>query len=267
MISISFHLLFNCVDGNPLDYMYDACNRTLNTSGKSLRYMFSKIASIIKPRFFLIVVTLALLGVITLYFYAINLEPAELRISDISEDYVGQTIITRGIIKEVRTGESLSITLLDANEPGSILVYAPTSVYEELSFKSALVPSAELEVKGEVKEYNGELEIYIQTHTGISLLSESQVLNLKMQDLAMNPELYRNMNVSVEGLVIQVETFQDTAETEGTNLLLRSGSFNLKCIVFGKDSSKEAEIGSTIIFRGRFEYNSYDFGWYVVYRE
>jgi len=228
--------------------------------------MIAKIASIIKPRFFAFVVLVSLVGVITLYFYAMSIEPQEVNISDIGWDDIGLTVSTRGFIKDARLSSALHITLLDIEGLDSILVYVPMSAYQPLSFKSQIVPGAELKVKGEVKEYNGQLEIFVQTHKSLTLVSKAKELILEIEDLAKSPELFKYLNVSVEGVVTHIESFYDSSGNIGTNLVLKKGKYNLNCIAYGTDMSTEIAVGLDLIFNGRFEYHENMLCWFLVDR-
>ncbi|MCK5548008.1 MAG: hypothetical protein KAI64_03275 [Thermoplasmata archaeon] len=225
--------------------------------------MSGKIASIIKPRFFSIVIVLSLAGVIGLYFYAICLGPMELNISEIDLEDVGLTVSTRGLIKEVWMNDALFIDLLDVEGQSSIVVYVPLSAYEPLDFKSSLVAGAEVRVEGEVKDYDGRVEIVVKTSKGLTLLSEATGIILEIEDLAKTPELFEGMNVSTEGVVTYLETFGDGGRT-GTNIVLAKDGYYLNCIAYGTDLSEEISLGSIMTFNGTFEYRENRLSWFLV---
>jgi DNA/RNA endonuclease YhcR with UshA esterase domain len=228
--------------------------------------MASKIGSIIKPRFFLLTVILATTGVLLLYLYAIQLEPTDISIGEINSEMIGQVVSTNGIVKEVRLGQSMIITLIDIEGQSSILIYMPGDVHELLTFKSDIRSGAKLWVKGEVGEYNGNPEILIRSERDVVLLSTSTEIDIEIETLAKNPEHFRDLNVSVEGIVVSVEMFIYNDDS-GTRLILRDGDYEMSCIVYGSDMTQKVVPGTKMTFEGTFEYYEGKLGWYLVRQE
>jgi hypothetical protein len=179
---------------------------------------------------------------------------------------MGQVVTTSGIVNEVRSGQSLTITLLDIEAPSSILVYVPGEALESLTFMPAIRPGAELRVKGEVGEYNGDLEILVRSASDITLISRSDDIDIALETLAKNPELFRDLNVSIEGIVVSVEGFTQGGKP-GTTILLRDGKYEIHCIAYGLDLTQTVVPGTEMTFEGIFEYNENKLGWFLVKRE
>lgn len=228
--------------------------------------MGGKIESVMKPRFFLITVVLATAGVLLLYVYAIQLGPADVPIGEIDGNMMGQVVTTGGIVNEVRSGQSLTITLLDIEAPSGILVYVPGEVLESLAFMPDIRPGAELRVKGEVGEYNGELEILVRSASDITLVSKPKEVDIALETLAQNPELFRDLNVSVEGVVVSVESFVSGGKP-GTTILLKDGKYEISCIVYASDLTQTVVPGTEMAFEGKFEYHEEQLGWFLVRQE
>ncbi len=225
-----------------------------------------KIESIMKPRFFIITVVLATAGVLLLYVYAIQLGPAEVPIGEIDGSMMGQVVTTSGIVSEVRSGQSLTITLLDIEAPSSILVYVPGEALESLAFIPDIRPGAALRVKGEVGEYNGDLEILVRSASDITLVSKSEDIDIDIEKLAKNPEMFRDLNVSVEGMVMSVEGFTQNGKP-GTTVLLKDGKYEISCTVYGSDLTQTIVPGTEMTFEGIFEYHESKLGWFLVREE
>jgi DNA/RNA endonuclease YhcR with UshA esterase domain len=229
-------------------------------------YMGGKIESIMKGRFFLITVVLATAGVLMLYVYAIQFGPSEVPIGEIDGSMMGQVVTTSGIVSEVRSGQSLTIELLDVEAPSSILVYVPGELHQSLTLMPDIRPGAELRVKGEVGEYNGDLEILVRSASDIAIISSSEKVDVSLETLAKSPELFRDLNVSIEGIVVSIEAFVSGGKP-GTTILLKDGKYEIGCIAYGSDLTQTVTPSSEMTFEGTFEYREEKLGWFLVRRE
>jgi hypothetical protein len=223
-----------------------------------------RIAAIIKPRPFAVVIALALVGVVGLYFYAMSLGPMEVNLGSINQEYLGRTVSTVGYLGDVRIGDALVITLIDPEEAYSITVYVPKGSCEDPTLIPRLVTGTKLRVEGEVGEYDGDLEISVRNCYGLELLSETGEFVIDIEYLAANPDSYRGLNVTVQGTVVSTSHFNDSSGKIGTWIALERGDYRLDCISFGTDLDGAARIGSSLVFRGTFEYDEKSLGWHVV---
>jgi DNA/RNA endonuclease YhcR with UshA esterase domain len=226
--------------------------------------MSGKISSIMEARFFAITVLLAFLGVIGLYFYAMSIGPSDVSIAEIGEDDVGLIVSTQGIVKDVKMNRALIITMIDVEDSASIMVYVPLDAFEPLQFKSDLLPGAELGVMGEVSEFNGDLEIVVRTHRDLTLISKPSEVHIQMDILAKNPDLFRDMNLSVEGIVASIGQTVYLDGDGAINLVLKSGNHELSCIAREIDIENKVTLGSSIVFRGTFQYREETLTWVLV---
>jgi DNA/RNA endonuclease YhcR with UshA esterase domain len=83
---------------------------------------------------------------------------AEVRIGELTVDNVGQLVVVQGSIVEVTSFSSGVKYTLD-DDSGTVTLLLWQDVYEALPDQAALGVGAEIEVQGEVSEYEGELEL------------------------------------------------------------------------------------------------------------
>lgn len=127
-----------------------------------------------RPKLLTIVIVFSLIGVIGLYLYSISLEPKRIAIKDIGEDDIGSLVEVEAYIKDswVTQNNNLLITLIDYQTNHTLTVFVVSDVYEYLDNKEELSPGAEIIVKGEVCEYEGELEIKVISIDGIEIINK-----------------------------------------------------------------------------------------------
>lgn len=105
-------------------------------------------------------VLLSIFGIVLLYFVANNLEPEVVQISDIEYKDVGKTVKITGEITS-RQDSKGHIFLKVSDGTSEMFVPLFENLVKKLSVeeKEGLVKDREIEVVGEVQEYNGKLEI------------------------------------------------------------------------------------------------------------
>ncbi len=126
-----------------------------------------------RPKLLTIVIVFSLIGVIGLYLYSISLEPKRMAIKDIGEDDIGSLVEVEAYIEDlyVTKNNNLIITLIDHQTNHTLTVFVISDVYEILANKEELILGAEIIVKGEVCEYEGELEIKVTSTDGIKIIN------------------------------------------------------------------------------------------------
>ncbi|MBN1977331.1 MAG: OB-fold nucleic acid binding domain-containing protein, partial [Anaerolineae bacterium] len=94
----------------------------------------------------------------------------EVRIGELSAEDVDQLVVVRGSVVEVIPFSSgVKLTLDDGS--GAITLLLWQDVYEALPESAALGVGAEIEVQGEVSEYEGELEVIPELAEDVRVLS------------------------------------------------------------------------------------------------
>lgn len=215
-------------------------------------------------------------GVLGLYFYSCSIDAITLRIGDIGVGDVGTIVRTKGYVVDHRitSNGDLILTLADYEDSSTITAYIPENVYSSIEDKNAILPGASVEVVGEVQEYQGEMEIVVNSSDGVRILQHPNDSNLTIEILAQNPELFEGTEVSVYGQIQNIATsFKWVQEkyTITTSFQLRySGeymNYTMDCLLTGFDVSKDFYQGQTVRFTGTFDYYEKEAKWRIVSEE
>lgn len=92
----------------------------------------------------------AIVGIIALILLSLNLEPKEMKISDINDKMIGQYVRVSGDVEKIKHSSVTSFTIKD--DSGDIYAFS----YENLN-----VTNGKYELIGKVNEYHGVLEIEV----------------------------------------------------------------------------------------------------------
>jgi len=95
-------------------------------------------------------------------------------------------------------------------------------------------------------------------------LSKPKDLRITIENLAKDPELFKGLNITVEGQIVSIETFYDYTGSVATSMVLKNGSYRLECVSYGVDLSNKVTLGSSITFRGNLEYYENSLAWMLV---
>ncbi len=93
----------------------------------------------------------AVVGILSLFFLAETLEAKEVGISEITPEYVGQTVSVFGTVSTIAVRDGMTFMTLEDSEE-----LFPVVFFQELS---DLYSEDEILVSGKVQEYNGRLQI------------------------------------------------------------------------------------------------------------
>lgn len=97
-------------------------------------------------------------GILAIYLAAAGAQPDSVAISDISEDMVGKTVSTEGVVKTETTSSAgnMFLTLTDGRKDLQVPVF--TSVAQGLD-EGRFKPKSRIAVTGEVDVYKGQLQV------------------------------------------------------------------------------------------------------------
>ncbi len=227
-----------------------------------------------KRKTVLVVATIfSFVGVLGLYFYSCSIEAVSIQVGDIGMGDVGSIVRTSGYVLDHRltSNGDLLLTLADYQDAKTIAIYIPIDVYDSIDDKKAIQPGAQIEVVGEVQEYEGELEITVSSPDDIKILQYPKDSNLTIEVLAQNPELFGGSRVTVSGQIQNIETlymwFQDEY-VKATSFQLRYsgeyGNYTMDCLLIGFDVSWEFHQGQLVRFTGTFGYYEREAKWRIV---
>ena len=112
----------------------------------------------------ILVISISLIGVLSLFLYSTTIKPTEVQIAEINETMVGDIVKTSGMITYSRTlsDGSLSVLISNISSGVGIRVYIPENVINNWEGEN-LAPGAVLEVTGEVEIYGYEVEISVSS--------------------------------------------------------------------------------------------------------
>ncbi len=214
-------------------------------------------------RVMLVIVTiLSFVGVLGLYFYSCSVQPIQIQIGDVGFGDIGSVVKTRGHIMELyqTSAGDVMLEMADLDDGASITVYIPENVFSNLG-NSELIPGAEIEVVGEVQEYQGEMELVVDSEDDIRIVQSPDDAELTIEMLAENPELFLDRDVSVPGQILNIKSeriWEKGKLVDATTFQLRySGkylNYTMDCVLLGTDVSNDFYQGQLVRFTGTFEY-------------
>lgn len=209
-----------------------------------------------------IVTILSFVGVLGLYFYSCSVQPIQIQIGDVGFGDIGSVVKTRGHIMELyqTSAGDVILEMADLDDGASITVYIPESVFSNLG-NSELIPGAEIEVTGEVQEYQGEMELVVDSEDDIRIVQSPDDAELTIEMLAENPKLFLDRDVSVPGQILNIKSermWEKGKLVDATTFQLRySGkylNYTMDCVLLGTDVSNDFYQGQLVRFTGTFEY-------------
>jgi DNA/RNA endonuclease YhcR with UshA esterase domain len=212
-------------------------------------------------------------GILGLYFYSCSIDAITIRIGDIGMGDVGTIVKIKGYVADHRVTSKgdLILTLADYGDSSTITVYIPENIYSSIDDKMGILPSASIEVVGEVQEYQGELEIVVNSSDGVKVLEHPNNSNLTIEILSRNPELFEGADVTVYGQIQNFATsfrwIQEEYKITTSFQLRYSGeymNYTMDCLLTGFDVSKDFYQGQTVRFTGTFDYYEKEAKWRIV---
>jgi hypothetical protein len=215
---------------------------------------------------------LSFVGVLGLYFYSCSVQPILVNIGDIEASDIGNVVKTRGNVMELYQTSTGDVMLELANlaSGDSITVYVPENVYSDVP-TNELVPGAEIEVAGEVQEYQGEMELIVDSSDDVKVIQPSSDTMLTIEMLAENPELFLDRQVTVSGQIQNIKgemMWEKGRLIEATSFQLRFPgkyqNYTIACVLFGADVSTEFLQGQLVRFAGTFEYHEKESKYRIV---
>ena len=220
----------------------------------------------------ILVVTIALVGIISLFLYSSTIKPEKVSIGDIDESMVGKLVWTSGMIGYSRTlsDGSLSVELTDIQSGVDIRVYVPFGVYDTWA-GPPLTPGTTIEVEGEVEMYADEVEISVNSAEGLRVVSGSVAPEFELWQVLESVEVLEHMNLTTEGIAYDVGVIESSGDLVGTAFVVttkhENASYSLDCILFDADLTSVIEDGDRIRVTGVLEFYKNKGCWQLVLSE
>lgn len=98
-----------------------------------------------------ICLSVAVIGIVSLFFLTKTLEAKEVKISSITPEYIGQTISTSGTVSKIAFNNEMTFITLEADEENFPVVF-----FQEIK---DVFSGEQIVVSGKVQEYKGNLQI------------------------------------------------------------------------------------------------------------
>jgi DNA/RNA endonuclease YhcR with UshA esterase domain len=121
----------------------------------------------------LICLLTSVVGLILIYIAAINIEPVEIKINQITTDLIGRSVSTQGIIKEKKLNPDGHMFLVISDDNSDIQVPIFSSLMKDLKNENLTEDDFEVDKKisvtGLVDEYKGNLQILPRKTSDIKL--------------------------------------------------------------------------------------------------
>jgi len=118
----------------------------------------------------------SLLGLILIYIAAINLQPTQIELKDITPELVGRSVLTRGKIVYRRTHDAghLFLTISDDDTKIAVPLFAGyLNTLKEVGLtEDDFYEGVEISVSGLVDEYQGQLQIIPRRVSDVKILSD-----------------------------------------------------------------------------------------------
>ena len=220
-------------------------------------------------RLLAILVTLSLIGSLSLFFYSTTIKPDEFALSEINEDMVGSIVKTNGTISQARVQSdgSISMQLCDFQNATSITVYVPKDASASIE-KGNLTPGTVIWVVGEVTLYGQTLELVVSSPDDLSIISVATSQNFELWQIMESVEIFDEMNVTTSGTIFDVVAIQSNGTLVGTSFELsgehENSTYSIACMLFDQDVSQTFADWDSVCVSGRVSYYNNKGCWQLV---
>lgn len=217
----------------------------------------------------ILVITISLVGVLSLFLYSTTIKPTEVSIAEIDESMVGDIVKTGGMITYSRTLSegSLSILISDVSGGASIRIYIPNSVAEAWDGGN-LTPGAVLEVIGEVDIYGEEVEISVSSAENLEIISAAGSASFELWQILESLEVLEHMNLTTTGKAYDIAVIKSSGELVGTSFVVtakyQNSTYSLDCMYFDEDLTGIVEEGDGVSVTGALEFYTNKGCWQLI---
>jgi DNA/RNA endonuclease YhcR with UshA esterase domain len=220
-------------------------------------------------RLLVILVTLSLIGSLSLFFYSTTIKPDEFALSEITQEMAGSVVKTNGTISQARmqSDGSISMQLCDFQNATSITVYIPKDASTSIE-KGNLTPGTVVWVIGEVTLYGQTLELVVNSPDDLSIISAATSQNFELWQIIESVEIFDGINVTTSGTIFDVVAIQSNGTLVGTAFELSAehdnSTYSLACMIFGQDVSQTFADWDSVSVSGSVSYYKYKGCWQLV---
>jgi len=198
-------------------------------------------------KFNYVVVVLAILGTLVLYFVSLLSQPAFIPLSELAA-YEGKQVILEGIVVssyQTRTGGQI-ITIQNQNtsdeEATAVLFVEETTPVEYGDF---------IQAKGTSQKYKNDWELILDSAQAIQIIRKWRNITIPMCQISGFPQRYLGLNITISGVVACIETSSlFLTDEEGEYVLL---------VVCDTSTIGNMSLGVSVSVSGTFTYDASNF--------
>ncbi len=212
-----------------------------------------------------IAVVVSIVGISSLYLFSSQQTTRRVSISEIDDTMIGSQIVTEGFVSDVGWFSwTVIVELKEPDRPEGLTVAFDRELADELGEdKKEIRPGAKLSVEGKLEEYEGDLNLRVESINGLSIEEKAYSSFTDITFLLENPRWYESMGVKIRGDVIEEQTCSSSNHTVLIVSSFEAPSYELTCEV--KNWDPEADlIGSPVALEGYWEYDEHKGQWKLV---
>ncbi len=205
-------------------------------------------------------VIISIVGISFLYVFSAQSGTPEIDLKDIDEDLLGSEIRTKGFITDMIWYEQIVLIEISKREDErSLTIVTEREIIERLDNENKeLYRGSKIEVRGEVQEYDGELQLRIDTIDALNVGENVFSKFTPLSDLLETPEWFEDDEIKVRGVVSHkiVAHEEDSSQFVILNDLNNDEyrlTLNIESV---SDEDLEEIIGEPIGVEGEFYYKS-----------
>jgi len=214
-----------------------------------------------KQKILTFAVIFSIIGISTLYLFSAQSSNREMNIREINEELLGSRIRTEGVISDISWfGYMVLFEIKEKGYEDSLTVVCDRDIIETEEERNEMVPGATVMVEGELEEYEGEINLRIDTIGKLDIKEKAVSSFTPLSEILENPEWYEGMKVRVRGEIIEVDNSSQISTIVLTDL--ESERYELKSeIVEDLYNKEKAMVGYPAVLEGHMRYDSQTGHW------
>jgi len=209
-----------------------------------------------KQKILTIAVIFSIIGISTLYIFSAQSSTRKMDISEINEELLGSRVRTEGVISEISWfGYMVLFEIKEKGEEESLTIVCDREIIDTDEKRREMVTGAEVMVEGELEEYEGEMNLRIDSIGELSIVNKAVSSFTPLSELLENPEWYEGMKVKVRGEILEVDNSTESSSIILTDL--ESKRYKLQCEIVKDLYDDEKDIvGYPAVLEGYIRYES-----------
>ncbi|MGC8913678.1 MAG: hypothetical protein ACP5LE_07130 [Thermoplasmata archaeon] len=225
-------------------------------------------------RLVILIAVLAVFSTFLLFLYSIQIKPEFVQLSAIGKEHMGKTIITEGYLGSFRIRETYAQgKIVDFETLANISFYASGDAFQVFRDEN-LLPGSKLRLTGEIKEYNGVLEICLVKREAIEILETPINLNMSIAQILVNPHIFSDVYLNTYGKIVSITYIRNSTagKLAGTEIEISDAGYTLTCFapdVYVSHDAKGKTLNKGEIVRifGEFRYNEHYGKWNLIFAD